>query len=242
LPLNLKKLQATGRRRLGLKGEIEFRNVSGGSSANRPSGVLATSTNSVTMKHTISYTGIETLDEADVFHELCRAKLDEFGFKTIEAAALSAMRDCSKDDPKYIVDANSAVVLVSEVYTSWLLFTYLPEESDARRKEIVLKFESSDALTSLHTRMGFWGTAGIAYYKIASEWSGKHFPSNEVEAAMGRASDGAAIADELSKVENILSELPRLENLNAQPSDTDQIRIVDSIVKLFSAKTGLECE
>ena len=196
------------------------------------------------MSHTVLYSNVETLDEADVFHELCRAKLDELGFKTIEAAALSAMRECCKDDPKQIIDANSAVVIVSEVYMSWLLFTFFPNESGARREEIVLRFESSDALTSLHTRMGFWGTAGIAYYNLASEWSGTEFPTDLVEAAIKRASDGAAILEELGKIESILGELPRI---NGDPtaavlSETDQIRIVETMVKLFSAKTGLECE
>ncbi|MHB8566883.1 MAG: hypothetical protein ACYC7D_06720 [Nitrososphaerales archaeon] len=232
MPLNLKKLQANGRRRLGLKGEIEFRHVS-------RSGVLATSTNSVTMSHTIAYSNIETLDAADVFHELCRAKLDEFGFKTIEAASLSAIRDCCKDDPKYIIDANSAVIVVSEVYSNWLLFTFFPEESNSRREELVLRFESTDALTSLHTRMGFWGTAGISYYRVASKWANKHFPSKQVQAAIARARDGTSIAEELAKIEPILSGLPRI---SSGLSDTDQILIVDSITKLFSAKTGIECD
>ena len=195
------------------------------------------------MKHTILYSNVETLQEADVFHELCRAKLDEYGFKTIEAAALSAMRECCKDDPKQIIDANSAVVIVSEVYTSWLLFTFFPEESKQRREEIVLRFESSDALTSLHTRMGFWGTAGIAYYQLASAWSGNEFPVKQIEAAIQRASDGVAILGELEKIELILVELPTISHdLSSQLSDTDQIRIVECMVKLFSAKTGLECE
>jgi len=170
--------------------------------------------------------------------------MDELGFKTIEAAALSAMRDCCKDDPKQIIDANSSVVVVSEVYISWLLFTFFPEESNERREEIVLRFESSDALTTLHTRMGFWGTAGIAYYKLASEWSGKQFPSKQIEAAIRRASDGKEILDELGKIESISRELPKInEDLNSMVlSETDQIRIVECMVKLFSSKTGLECD
>ena len=196
------------------------------------------------MRHTILYSKVDTLHEADVFHELCRAKMDELGFKTIEAAALSAMRDCCKDDPKQIIDANSSVVVVSEVYISWLLFTFFPEESNERREEIVLRFESSDALTTLHTRMGFWGTAGIAYYKLASEWSGKQFPSKQIEAAIRRASDGKEILDELGKIESISRELPKInEDLNSMVlSETDQIRIVECMVKLFSSKTGLECD
>ncbi len=194
------------------------------------------------MRHTILYSNIETLQEADVFHELCRAKLDEYGFKTIEAAAISAMRECCKDDPKHIIDANSSVVVVSEVYTSWLLFTFFPEESDTRREEIVLRFESSDALTSLHTRMGFWGTAAIAYYKLASEWSGKQFPSKQIEAAIHRATDGSVIFEELERTESILRDLPKINDLNSVLSDTDQIRMVECIVRLFSNKTGLECE
>jgi len=246
LAINLKKIQSIGRRRLSLSGEVDFLNVgtSKGRTQQATGGVLATTTNSVTMRHTISYSNVETLEVADVYHELCRAKLDELGFKTIEAAALSAMRECCKDDPKFIIDANSATIVVSEVYTNWLLFTLFPEESRARREEMVLRFESSDALTSLHTRMGFWGVAGVAYYKVASEWSGKLFPYKEIEAAIHRASDGASIAEELSKIEPVLYDLPKMKDdgIPSSLSDTDQILIVEGIVKLFSAKTGLECE
>ena len=69
------------------------------------------------MKHTVSYSGADSLDPADVYHEMCRAKLYELGFKSIENAALVALKDCAKDDPKYIFDANSSVVIVSEVYS-----------------------------------------------------------------------------------------------------------------------------
>ena len=163
-----------------------------------------------------------------------------YGFKLIENAALAALKDCSKDEPKYIIDANSAVVIASEVYTSWILFTYFPE-SEERRQEIVQRFASSDALTSVHTRMGFWGIAGIAYYRISSEWAGKEFPSKQIEAAIGRAADGKAISEELSKIESILRELPKIEKVNEQFSNETQLQILDVITRLFSAKTGLEC-
>ncbi|MGI0091085.1 MAG: hypothetical protein ACREBS_05205 [Nitrososphaerales archaeon] len=234
--LNLKKLQSIARRRLALSGEVEFVKVS---SSNR-GGVLATSTNLSDMKHAISYGDASSLDPADIYHEMCRAKLDEYGFKSIENVALVALKDCAKDDPKYIIDANSAVVIVSEVYASWLLFTYF-QEAEERRQEIVLRFASSDALTSVHTRMGFWGIAGIAYYKISSEWAGKEFPSKQVDDAIKRASDGKAIFDELSKIEGILRGLPKIEKMNEKFSDSSQLQILDIITRLFAAKTGLEC-
>lgn len=220
---------------MGLSAEVEFVKTS------NSSGVLATSTNSVTMKHTISYSETSSLHPADIYHEFCRAKLDEYGFKYVESAALLALRDCAKDDPKYIVDANSAVTIVAEVYTSWLLFTYF-EESEERRQEIVQRFESTDALTSLHTRMGFWGTAGIAYYKISSEWAGKEFPSKLIQAAIRRASDRDGISQELTTIETILGKLPKVGKINEQFSDSMQLEILDVITRLFSAKTGLTCE
>ena len=235
--MNLKKLQSTARRRLDLRGEVEFVKLPG--SAGR---VLASSvaTPSLELKHTIKYSEASSLDPADVFHEFSRAKLYELGFRSVENAALVALRDCSKDDPKYIFDANSAVVLVSEVYTSYLLYTYFPEESDQRRNEIVQRFTSTDALTSLHTRMGFWGIGGIAYYKLASEWAGKNFPSKQVEAAIGRASDGKAISEKLSQIELVLKKLPRMGEKDF--GDSEQIQILSIIIELFSAKTGLNCE
>lgn len=181
--LNFKKLQSIARRRLGLTGDVEFVQKGGGKGR-----ILATSVanSSLEMKHTVTYSDAESIDPADVYHELCRARLYELGFRTVENATLMALKDCAGDDPKFIFDANSSVVIVSEVYVSWMLYTYFPEESESRRQEIVLRFKSSDALTSLHTQMGFWGTAGIAYYRLASEWTGKTFPSKQVEAPISR--------------------------------------------------------
>jgi hypothetical protein len=218
-----------------LKGDIEFHKLAG------MQRILATTTNSVSQSHTISHSNIESLDPADVFHELCRAKLDELGFKSIEEAALSAIKDCCKDDPKYIVDANAAVVVVSEVYSNYFLFSYFSEESEARRQEMISRFESSDALTSLHTRMGFWGTAGLAYYKIASQWAGRSFPTERIEAAIKRAGAGTVISEELEKIEPVLQELPRVKDLSALLSEIEQISMVDLITKLFSAKTDVKC-
>ena len=213
--------------------------MSGGSQGR----ILATSqtTSTLEMKHTVSYSEASTLDPADVYHEMCRAKLYELGFKSVENAALVALKDCAKDDPKFIFDANSAVVIVAEVYTSYLLYTYFPEESEARREETVQRLESSDALTSLHTRMGFWGTGGIVYYRIASAWAGKPFPSKQVLAAIERASDGKAIAEEYAKVETSLSLLPKIESIDVPFDDPMQLQILSVIVGLFSAKTGLDC-
>ena len=237
--MNLKKLQSQARRRLGLKGELEFVPVSGGSQGRILSSSQTTST--LEMKHIVSYSGAAFLDPADVYHEMCRAKLYELGYKSVENAALVALKDCAKDEPKYIFDANSAVVIVAEVYTSWMLYTFFPEESEARREDTVLRFESSDALTSLHTQMGFWGTAGIAYYKLAAQWADKTFPSKQVDAAITRATDGAAIADELTKIEDVLAHLPKIESIDAPFSDSIQLEILSVIVELFSAKTGIEC-
>jgi len=238
--VNFKKLQSIARRRLGLNGELEFVPVKGGNAKGK---ILATSQTKSTLelKHTVTYSGTSSLDPADVYHELCRAKLYELGFKSIENAALIALKECVKDDPKYIFDVNSAVVIISEVYASWLLYTYFPEESEERRQETILRFESSDALTSLHTQMGFWGIGGIIYYQIASEWAGKPFPSKEIKAAVTRASDGNAISDEKTKIENVLSALPKIGKISEPMSDTMQLQILSIIADLFSAKTGLDC-
>jgi hypothetical protein len=243
LPLNLKKLQSIARRRLGLKGSVEFKHVSKSQIANLKIGseFLSTTTNSVTLAHTIAYSDAPSLDSADVYHEFCKAKLNECGFTTIEAAALNAMRACSKDDPKYIRDANSALAVVSEVYASSLLFSQF-EEANERRNNIVLRFESSDALTSLHTQMGFWGTAAVSYYKIASEWAEVPFPQKQIQQAIERASDGQEIQKEFDQGNALLSELPKIDLLHSERiSDTESIQIVDIIVRLFGAKTGLEC-
>ena len=46
----------------------------------------------------------------------------------------------------------------------------------------------------------------------------------------------------LERTESILRDLPKINDLNSVLSDTDQIRMVECIVRLFSNKTGLECE
>jgi hypothetical protein len=196
------------------------------------------------MSHTISYSDASSLEPADVFHEMCKARLNELGFTTIEAAALDTMRDCCKDDPKYIRDANSAAAIVLETYANSLLFSIFPEESRDRRERMVLRFESGDALTTLHTQMGFWGTAGVSYHKTASGNAGLPFPQDLIEKAMGRASDGQEIKKEYDVINSLMDELPKIDvgqkNLERLP-DAKSIKIVDITVRLFAAKTGLEC-
>ncbi|HYB04928.1 MAG TPA: hypothetical protein VED17_10715 [Nitrososphaerales archaeon] len=231
-------MQSIARRRLGLTGEVEFVQKEG------PGGRILAVSNpkaSLEMKHVFVYSRADSLDPADIYHEMSRAKLYELGFKTVENAALLALKDCAGEDPKYIFDANSAVVIVAEVYSSYLLYSNFPEESEKRRQDTVLRFESSDALTNLHTQMGFWGTAGIAYYKLAAEWAGKDFPTKQVDAAISRASDGKIISEELQKIETALSQLPKIETPIRNFSDSEQLQILSVISELFTAKTGIEC-
>jgi len=188
----------------------------------------------------ILYPQAKSLEEVDVLHALCKAKLNELGFTTIEAAALDSIRICSKDDPKYIIDATAAESIVIETYSNTLLFSYFPEESKAQRERMVLRFESSDALTSLHTQMGFWGTAGVSYYREASHSCDLPFPEEIIEKAMERAS--SEIRKEYDVVNSLLDELPKIDAHVEKLTPEDSIKIVDVIVRLFSAKTGLECQ
>jgi len=237
--MNLKKIQSIARRRLGLAGEVELVQKDG------PEGrILASSieTPPGEFRHVVVYSNAESLDPADVYHEMSRARLYELGFRAIENAALVALKDCSADDPRHIFDANSAIVIVAEVYSSYLLYSTFPEESEKRRQEIVLRFESQDALTSLHTQMGFWGTAGIAYYRIGSEWAGKDFPSRQIKAAIHRASDGKTINEELGKIESLLSQLPKMSTPPKEFTESEKLQILSVVTQLFTAKTGIKCD
>jgi hypothetical protein len=231
-------LQSIARRRLNLKWQIEFKPVPR-NSPNQTGSILSTTTKGQT--HTISYSDLSSLDAADVYHELCRAKLYEVGFTTIENAALNAMRDCCKDDPKYIRDVSSAETIVLETYANTLLFKTFPESQD-RRNGIVLRFESSDALTSLHTQMGFWGTSAICYYREASRRAGLAFPEQLIERSMERALNGSEMRKEYDAINSRLLELPTIDLEHAQAiSDDDSVKIIEIIVGLFSDKTGLDC-
>jgi hypothetical protein len=243
--LNLKKLQANARRRLGFKGKIEFKTVPKNQIAALQIGpeFLSTATDPRTLNHTIMYVEVSSLDPLDVYHEFCKVKLYESGFTTIESAALNAIRDSSKEDPKFIRDANSAVAIVSEAYVNYLLFANFEDEVQESRSRIISRFETSDALTTLHTQLGFWGTAAICYYKLATDWAERPFPSNRIEAAMGRASDGEEIHREYDQINELLKQLPKLDLLKIERvPDAESILIVHVITELFSAKTALrEC-
>jgi hypothetical protein len=237
LALNLKKLQSIARRRLDLKGQIMFKSVSKSSSKSLP---LKTTANSPIVSHTISYSNSASLDSADVYHALCKAKLNELGFTTIENAALSAMRDCSKGEPKYIRDATFAETIVLETYAYVLLFKAFPETGQ-QRSATVLRFESSDALTSIRTQMGFWGTAALSYYREASLRAGVFFPGQIIEKAIARAASGGEMRKEYDMINLRLQDLPNLEETGEKISDEDSVKIIEVIVGLFSDKTGLSC-
>jgi hypothetical protein len=238
LAVNLKKLQSIARRKLDLKGQIEWNPVP----KIKELGREYLSTRTTAGKHVISYTDVSSLEPVDAFHEMCKAKLNELGFTTVEAAALDAMRECCKDDPNYIRDANSAQVIVLEACANSILFSIFPEESRVQREKMVLRFESSDALTTLHTQRGFWGTAGVCYYLAASRISGTLFPEDLVEKAIARASDGDQIKKEYDAINLLLKELPMIDTSLKRIPDEDSIKIADVMLRLFSGKTGLECE
>lgn len=234
--LNLKKLQSNARRRLNLKGKIEFKPVT--------SRFAILNTTTSTLTHTISYSDGPSLEATDVYHEFCKAKLNEIGYTTIESASFNAMRDCCKDDPKYIRDASSAETIVLETYANELLFEKFPEESKDRRTEMVLRFESSDALTGLHTQMGFWGTAAVCYYREASKRAGLSFPNEIIERAIERTSNASEIRKDYDTINSHLNELPNLviDLIGERMSDEDSVKIIEIIVDLFSSKTELNCE
>jgi hypothetical protein len=242
LAINLKKLQSAGRRKLRLQGSVEWKLVSKTQLSNRGIGKEYLNTRTIGSTHVISYSEATSLEPVDVFHEMCRAKLNELGFVTIEEAALEAMRDCSKDDPKFIRDANSSVTIVQETLVNSLLFSHFPEESRAQRERMVLRFESSDALTTLHTQMGFWGTAGVSYYRAASSRSQVPFPEEMISKAIDRASDGETIREEYDQINSTLNELPEI-NLDGPERLSEQVgmKIFEVMMRLFSAKTGIEC-
>jgi len=227
LPINLKKLQAIARRRLKLKDPVEWKKVSKSQLKSQGLGSEYLSTRSNINKHVISYSDASSLEAFDVFHEMCKAKLNELGFNRIEAAALDAMRDCGKDDPKYIRDANSAAAIVLETLANSNLFSLFPEESRTQRERMVLRFESTDALTTLHTQMGFWGTAGVSYYLAASNRSGTPFPQDLVEKAIVRASDGQEIRKEYDVINSLLDELPKINPSLELLANEDSLKIVD---------------
>jgi hypothetical protein len=241
MSINLKKLQAIARRKLKLKGYIEWTPVPKSQLALHRIGKEYLSTRTNDMTHTISYTDVSSLAPADVFHEMCKVKLNEMGFDKIEAGALEAMRDCCANDPKYIKDASSAVAIVLETYTNSILFRLFPEESKMQREQIVSRFESSDAVTTLHTQLGFWGTAGISYHLVASDNSGIQFPQNLVEKAIARASGGEEIRREYDVISAVLKELPRLDLERERMTEQESMKIVETMLRLFAAKTGLDC-
>ena len=240
MAINLKKLQAIARRKLNLKDAIQWDLVSQ-SQLSQGLGKDYLSIRSGGEGHVISYSNAESLEPVDVFHELCRAKLNELGFTIIEAAALNAIRDCSKNEPNYIKDASSAVTIVIETFANSILFLSFPEESRIQRERMILRFESSDALTTLHTQMGFWGTAGVCYHRAACNNSGSPFPEDLIRKAIERASDSHDLRKEYDVINHLLEELPKLELGLERISEQDGIRVADVMVRLFSAKTGLEC-
>lgn len=240
MAINLKKLQAIARRKLQLKGPIEWSLVPKSQQAVLGKGYISTRYSG--SSHVIMYSDAFSLDDIDVYRVLCKAKLYELGFSTVEFAALNAMLVCSNNDPKHIRDANSAATIVLETLANTLLFSSFEEESRSERERMALRFESSDALTTLHTQMGFWGTAGVSYHLAASSNAKVPFPKDLVEKAIERAYDGHEVRKEYDAINSVLEDLPKIDFVGLDRiSEQDGMQMIDAITRLFSAKTGLEC-
>jgi len=55
-------------------------------------------------------------------------------------------------------------------------------------------------------------------------------------------SDGQEIRKEYDAINSLLEEIPKIDLDLERIPDEDSLRIVDVMVRLFAAKTGLECD
>ena len=96
-----------GRRRLGFAGQVKFTKISRRNMTvpNFGEQKLLTCSNELCTEHTISYSDISSIAEADVYHELCHVKLNEYGFKRIETVAPNRMKACCGNSPELMNDA-----------------------------------------------------------------------------------------------------------------------------------------
>lgn len=244
MAINKKKLLTVGRRRLGFTGQVKFMKTSMGNMTIPNLGVqtLLTCSNELCTEHTISYWDISSIAEADVYHELCHVKLNEYGFKRIETVALNRMKVSYGNSVELKSDAENAVRFVAEVYAQSLFFTYFRDESLSIRRELLTAFQSSDRLDALHRQSGFWGASYVSYEKMAFEWVNEPFPDHEIEQAIQRTTNAAIIMKEYQCINAVLSNLPKaVDERESHFSIDEESHIVESIIALFSAKTNLTC-
>ena len=67
-------------------------------------------------------------------------------------------------------------------------------------------------------------------------------PAGSVEKAIERASDGQEIRKEYDVVNSLLEGLPKIDLSLERLADQDSLKIIDVMLQLFAAKSGLECE
>lgn len=120
-------------------------------------------------QHLIRY--VESrLDDAGLLHELCHVKLNEIGFKKVEAAVTQKALDCQSEEER--IEMKKAVVFIAEVYANYLLFRYFKAESESDRRGLDSRYLSAPAIRIIVRELDYLGIASAAGHRILKKWDG----------------------------------------------------------------------
>jgi len=120
-------------------------------------------------QHLVRYVA-DRLEDADLFHEFCHAKMNEIGFKKVETEMERRGQSLPSNQREV---QNRAVILIAEVYANALLFSNFRNESESIRANLDYSCLFTNSLRSVVQALGYTGIAQIVGHRVSRRWSGQ---------------------------------------------------------------------
>jgi hypothetical protein len=240
----MSELEETSKERLKFSGTVTMKPVSkpeletSGLGAN-PASTLTTKDLS---KHVIMYATDTRLEDFVFFHEFCHVKLNELGFKKVEALVEEKIPKCCSSASETNLMRVSHV-LVSEALANSILYRFFRKESEEQRDELDYSFLMTGNLRNLERRLGQQAIIQAAGYRVSKERAGLGENLAMRRAVQEAFGDGQAAKD-YDRVYAVMAKLPRIgsDGVMKELDDAEVKATVDCALELFEVQTGKRCD
>lgn len=202
----------------------------------------ATFTTGDLSKHTIKYAADVRLDDQVFFHEFCRAKLNEAGFRKVEVSIEAKTNACCSSEAEASQLRISTVVVV-ETLVDAILYRFFRAESEEVRSQLDYSFLMVGNLRDLERRFGFSAIAQAAGFRISKMQAGLG-DNGALGKAVHEAFGGEkGTGEDYERVFSALSKLPHLGGPEGvkELTEEDVKTVVDCILDIYEIQSGKRC-
>jgi hypothetical protein len=234
LALDSTMLLSIARSRLKIVGDVTIKAVTQSEASSPEFGFspAVTSSNDDASKHLIKYDE-SRLDDSGLLHELCHVKLNEIGFKKVEAAIAKKALECPSEEER--IEMKKAVVFIAEIYANYMLFRYFKAESEKDRRGLDGRFLVAQAIRIIVRESGYLGIVSAAGHRTSKRWNG-YDEDDAFKWAFEEAFKGKREHKTYTEIHSTMSKLPLIRECagEIQNFTSEDIGLIEEcVLKLF---------